>query len=430
MSFKDVMKIIVLYTLFQVIVVWWVFYYIYNNYNQLTASDSWISDKDLFQVKREQKNVETTIKKKLAKNEKVIYEGLFWSITFKDSFIKNEKMDKNEKTFLFNIDYQKLQMYEFIIFLSEKKLIDTIQYNNFLNQMKEKNYKADLIISDYLNSILNLSYLIWYFTKNDWAIVLNDYNLTERENYKKYLDEWKYEELGELLVKLEQKYNDEIQKIPDYLFTNNIILENERFRYILKQVSSWNLYLNIDKVSNELWVDKKLIQSVIAVEQLRHLSTDRWQIKKVIQNNLPLVSFTKFSFWLAWIKTETYKTIRDDLLKYTPDLYNKYFKGYGDEVWDDTSKIINLLVDETKGMYYIGWLLLNIHNKWKEGWVDISNRPEIIITLYNIWNAKTPRQNPESWWAYLNILNGEKWFYFGDLWAIFYYYIKLYWERK
>jgi hypothetical protein len=169
--------------------------------------------------------------------------------------------------------------------------------------------------------------------------------------------------------------------------------------------------------------------SAIWIEQLRYLTTDRWYAKNLIKQNKLLTNFNKFSYWLGWIKINTFKQINADLKELDLDFYNKNFQQYDEIVKIDwtylDSDIQKILEDNYLWILYSAWLLYAIQKKREVAWYSINDKPWIIITLYNFWNEKKPHSNPEVWGSSIR-LNDEYTYYFWELWFLMYYYIKWY----
>ena len=159
------------------------------------------------------------------------------------------------------------------------------------------------------------------------------------------------------------------------------------------------------------------------MEQLRYLSTDRAYAKKLIKSNLGLINFSKFSYWVGWIKVHTAKTIQDSVKIHNPELYKKHFE---EDIWLSDNEMIIKLEDEYNGILYAWGLIYSINERWKKAGFDLKNHPWAVITLYNMWNPKKkiPHANPEMWGSILMIDDQKR--YFGEIGELFYYYLKYY----
>jgi hypothetical protein len=84
-----------------------------------------------------------------------------------------------------------------------------------------------------------------------------------------------------------------------------------------------------------------------------------------------------------------------------------------------------VLEDEYSWVLYSAALIYNIEKKRELAWYPINNKPWIIITLYNMWNEKTPHWNPDTWGSRISVDENNT-YYFWELGLIMYLYIKYY----
>ena len=90
---------------------------------------------------------------------------------------------------------------------------------------------------------------------------------------------------------------------------------------------------------------------------------------------------------------------------------------------------MNLLKKHDVAALYVAWLLLSIKDKRENGWINIYNKPWIMLTLYNMGNTKTPHKNPWIGGSLIPVSKTEK-KYFWEIWSIFYNYIDFYLDLK
>jgi hypothetical protein len=154
------------------------------------------------------------------------------------------------------------------------------------------------------------------------------------------------------------------------------------------------------------------------------MTTARWYAKTMIKDNNYLTTFSKFSYWIWWIKVETARKIIKDIKLYNNDLYEKYFKDH--ENLED-EELIEILKDNYKWTLYAWALIYNIKQIWDLEWYSLENKPWIIITLYNMWNSdkKIPNDNPQIWGSVIDIEEWKQMLYW-EIWYIIYYYLKYY----
>ncbi|MDQ5957473.1 MAG: hypothetical protein QG614_448 [Patescibacteria group bacterium] len=226
----------------------------------------------------------------------------------------------------------------------------------------------------------------------------------------------------------------------------------------------------IDRVSQEVGVDKRFLITPLVVEQLRLFSSQREIFKKYFAPLRILGSQTQFSLGIYGIKEETAKQIErnlkdknssyylgvkyenildikaDDNLTYTINNDNlKLITSTSstatsssatsststDSVATTSVRTLNAteyerikrLTDEHDHYYsylYAALYIKELATSWQKAGYDISDRPEIIATLYNIGFAKSnPKPNPEVGGAIIDV--GTTRYTFGSLAYQFYY---------
>ena len=181
----------------------------------------------------------------------------------------------------------------------------------------------------------------------------------------------------------------------------------------------------INRVSVETGVEPRLIVAQVVAEQLRLFNSDRDVYKKFFAPLKMLGSETKFSLGVAGVKEETAINIENNL----KDRQSPYYPGAQYEQLLDfkTSDIeterYDRLTDEHDHYYaylYAALYLKEVMQQWKAAGYNISHRPEILSTLYNIgFNHSKPNANPAVGGAQIEI-GGAK-YSFGSLGYEFYY---------
>ena len=408
---SKVLKIVLYTILIEILIVSILGYIFYLNYDKLTKSESWISNKTLKTNNINLKEIE--IKNKLNIDKKDLYDWFFW------------KIEHKTKTFLTKSKYKKEINYKLNIFnnLNEKLLFLYLINNNVISDkyiydflLKNTNQNE---INQYFNFLILLNKLDKDKAKNIIDNELTFINENNKEITKLY-NSLQFEDLKNKLIKLEQPiYNI---KLDNNLIETEDLFKNHNFTHVLNKILEKKYMDYIDFYSKELNIDKKLIISVISSEQIRFLTTYRGQAKQIIKNNKALRSFTKFSYWLGWIKVNTFKKINKWMKEYNPELYNKYFKKYD---WINDVKIKEVLENNDTWILYITWLIYAIEQKWDKAWYSLKNKPWVIITLYNMGNNKKPHDNPDLWGSIIRINEKYK-YYFWEIWFIYYSYLKYY----
>lgn len=235
----------------------------------------------------------------------------------------------------------------------------------------------------------------------------------------------------------------------------------------------------IDKVSNDININKRLLVMPLVVEQLRLFNSERSIFKSYFAPLRILGAQTQFSLGIYGIKEDVAKQVEKNL----KDKNSKFYLGSeyenmldikildnSNKTINENSKIVNLqntqntstasttnistsssntstqlsvttsssayrvvsasdyerikrLTDEKDHYYsylYAGLYIKQIIKQWEKAGYDISNRPEIVATLYNLGFIKSePKPNPEVGGADID-LSGFK-YTFGSLGYQFYY---------
>lgn len=182
----------------------------------------------------------------------------------------------------------------------------------------------------------------------------------------------------------------------------------------------------IDRVSTITGVNSRLIVSVVIAEQIRFFTSNRESYKKFFEPLKILGTLSNFSLGVSGIKPETAKQIEDNLKDVNSPFYiSKEFENILDynleENPDDT--LYNRLTNDKDHFYsylYTALYIKQIESQWIRAGFDISNRPEIISTLFNLgFNKSNPKSNPEVAGSIIEI--GEEKISFGRLSYEFYF---------
>jgi len=201
----------------------------------------------------------------------------------------------------------------------------------------------------------------------------------------------------------------EITNDGGYLLPENVI-NSECVQFVLKGVENRSVfYKTIKETSDKLDIDSDLVLSSILWEQIRiSCKGVRWNLKNIVLHWTPtLFRSYDVSLWLWGIKVSTARQINKDAQKYW------YFdnKTMGFSTTD--IGLTNLLTEDDEfNAIYSTLLVKNILTRWELEWYDISNKPWVIWTLYNIGNdkKKIPNADPKIWWSIIDI-NWQKFTY-------------------
>ncbi len=181
----------------------------------------------------------------------------------------------------------------------------------------------------------------------------------------------------------------------------------------------------LNKVGSELNISPRLLLSVAIVEQLRLYYTQRELFERVFKPLKILANANKMAWGVMSIKETAAIKAEQNLKNKKSDFYlGGDFENVLNFKTDSPDKErYDKLTDETSHYYsylYGGIIIREIIAQWEKFGFDISNRPEILSTLFNIGiqNSK-PKENPQVGGSQINI--GDDTYVFGSLAYEFYY---------
>jgi len=181
----------------------------------------------------------------------------------------------------------------------------------------------------------------------------------------------------------------------------------------------------IDSVATVTGVEPRLIVSVLVGEQIRLFNSSREAYKKWIGPLKILSVETTFSLGVTGIKIPTALTIEKNLKDSASIFYlgKKYEKLLDFKTSNPAQERFNRLTSYKNHYYSYLYAALNvkqINEQWKKAGFPISERPEILATLYNIgFEVSLPKENPVVGGSGINI-KGRK-YSFGAVAYEFYY---------
>jgi len=180
------------------------------------------------------------------------------------------------------------------------------------------------------------------------------------------------------------------------------------------------------RVSKETGIPARILISSIISEQFRFFTSNREAFKKYFEPLKLLGTLTQFSYGVSGVKMETATNIEDNLKNTQSPFYlGKDYENILDyKVSDDIdSQRLSRFTDEKDHYYsylYTALYLKQIINQWQNASYPISNRPEVLATLFNIGFTKSiPKVNPEVGGSIITINNID--YTFGGLAYEFYY---------
>ena len=182
----------------------------------------------------------------------------------------------------------------------------------------------------------------------------------------------------------------------------------------------------IRKVSDATGVDPRMIAAAVVPEQMRFFTSERETYKKFFEPLKVLGSMTKFSLGVSGMKQETAKAIERN----TVDTNSAYYAGTTDNslvsyptAADHDTTLYNRLTDNKDHYYsylYTALYLKQIQAQWAKAGYDISARPDVLVTLFNVgFAASKPKDNPQLGGSEIKV--GGKSYSFGLLGMDFYH---------
>lgn len=172
-------------------------------------------------------------------------------------------------------------------------------------------------------------------------------------------------------------------------------------------------------------VEPRLIAACLIGEQIRLFNSKRETVKKYLGPMKVLSVQSQFSFGVNGVKLHTAETVERHLKDPTSPFYmgRHYEDLLNFETENHTEERYKRLVDYRNHLYsylYTGCILHQTMLQWKRAGYDISNRPEILFTLFNIGFAQSePKPDPVCGGSHINV-DGHT-YTFGAIGFDFYY---------
>ena len=171
--------------------------------------------------------------------------------------------------------------------------------------------------------------------------------------------------------------------------------------------------------------DSRMLLSACIVEQERLYHTQREEYEKIFKPLSILGNANKMAWGVMSIKEATAIQIEKNLKDKTSSYYlgEKYETLLDFKTPDQNKERYDRLTNEKDHYYsylYGSLYMKQLATQWKTAGFDISNRPEILSTLFNLGFEKSkPKDNPEVGGSIIE-MNGAK-YTFGALAYEFYY---------
>lgn len=181
----------------------------------------------------------------------------------------------------------------------------------------------------------------------------------------------------------------------------------------------------IKKAASQAGIKPRILVSAAIVEQLRLYYTQRELFEKFFKPLNILASANKMAWGVMAIKEKTAIATEEHLKDDKSDFYlGEKTETLLDMPAGNRTDIRYQRLTNEKDHYYSylygGLYLAQVIKQWSRAGYDISNRPEILVTLFNIgFNNSKPKANPQVGGSRINI-NGRD-YSFGGLGYEFYY---------
>ncbi len=183
----------------------------------------------------------------------------------------------------------------------------------------------------------------------------------------------------------------------------------------------------IDSVANLCGVESRLIVCCLIGEQIRLFNSKREIYKNYIAPNKVLSVGSQISLGVTGVKDFTgamiEKFLKDSTSQYYIHKKVEHLLDYPEGTLDITQARFNRLVDYRNHFYsylYTGIFLHQVKVQWERANFDISNRPEILATLFNVgFISSIPKADPQVGGSHIEI--GDKIYTFGAVGFDFYY---------
>jgi hypothetical protein len=216
-----------------------------------------------------------------------------------------------------------------------------------------------------------------------------------------------------------------VEKIPTVVNNKEYNWANTDEWALMKEVFTRDQEV-INRAAKDAGISPRLILSGVIGEQFRFFSSRRESFKSYFEPLKILASLSNTSFGIAGLKPKTVGIIEDNLKNSKSPFYlgpaMEHIVDYNPGV-DVESERMNRITNAKDPYYsylYAGLYMREIIAEWQKAGFNISNRPEILSTLYNLgFYYSVPKENPSVGGTVINVNNTD--YTFGDLGYEFYY---------
>ena len=184
--------------------------------------------------------------------------------------------------------------------------------------------------------------------------------------------------------------------------------------------------VTINQAAHDAGISPRLLLGGVIGEQFRFFTSERDSFKEYFEPLKILASLTNTSYGIAGLKPATVAQIENNLKDPTsvyylgPNMANLITYPVG----SDIATVQFQRITDTKNTYYsylyAGLFMREIIAQWSASGYDISQRPDVLSTLYNLgFNHSIPKADPSAGGAPITI-DGQT-YSFGELGNDFYY---------
>jgi hypothetical protein len=215
---------------------------------------------------------------------------------------------------------------------------------------------------------------------------------------------------------------------------NTLSINSPASSYLWTDTDQWRLMKSvflrdkdiINKAAEDAHISPRLILTGVIGEQFRFFSSRRETLKSYFEPMKVLASLSQSSYGIAGLKINTVRTIEENLKNPNSPFYlGKDMENVAD--YDSNVDIeeqrMNRITDSKNPYYsylYIGLFMKQIQTQWQNEGYDLSSRPDVLATLYNLGFARSiPKPNAQAGGAVISI-NGTD-YTFGDIGYEFFY---------
>ncbi len=182
---------------------------------------------------------------------------------------------------------------------------------------------------------------------------------------------------------------------------------------------------SIQTASKQTGIPSRLIVAPLVVEQLRLFHDNREIFKDIFAPLKILGNQSQFSWGVMGIKQDTARQIEKNLTDFSSPYYLgaefSHILDYATSTDPDSERFDRLIKEKDRYYSYVysALLIKELEAQWQKAGFQISERPDVIATLFNIgFEHSHPNANPEVGGAVITIATTT--YSFGGLAADFY----------